>query len=423
MERVRNRSLFDAIRNDNVKSAKYFLKKEIDINEIRNGLTALTLAVSLNLPEMVKLLLDKGADVNLPNENRDTPLILAVSAGNLEIARILLNNDADINLVNRYGDTTLEIAITLNSMEMIELLLNKGANGVPIANANALIFHASITSLPILKLLIKKGVNINVLNDRAQTPLMFAVRESNTTGSLEIVQFLLSNGADINAVDINGWSALMVAINYSDTKSSLETVKLLLAYGADVFTVNQYTNTIEKCPTEECRNLVAEHIWKTLYARDKNMAARYARNGQNEVGERSVVNEHSEVNEHTELSEQNDIIPSIGSPQRNLPKDVWEIILLNKRQQLLCTKLKTQKNREVLKFFALELNIPITDEMTKGQLCGVIARQLVYGKIYNKTDKEREVLRKQFLEVAKKYNIDTNQPIEKIIADISRVFY
>jgi ankyrin repeat protein len=419
MERVRNRSLFDAVRSNNIKSAKYFLKKEANANEIRNGITPLTLAVGLGFPEMVKLLLDKGADVNLVNENGDTSLMIAVSSGNLEITRLLLNRDADINLVNRYGLSTFEIAVESDSMEMIELLLNKGGNGIPIENATALIFHASMTSLPILKLLVKKGVNINVLNNRAQTPLMFAVRETNTTGSLEIVEFLLSNGADINAVDINGWSALMVAINYSGGTSSLETVQFLLDHGADAFTINENKNTIEKCPTKECRNLVAEHIWKTLYARDKNMAAKYARSVQSERPESPRGSKQSELS----LSEANEAFPSIGSPQRNLPKDVWEIILLNKRQQSLCTKLNTTGNKEVLKFFAQELNIPITEEMTKGQLCGAIARQLVYGKIYNKTDKEREVLRKQFLEVAKKYNIDTNQSMERIIADISRVFY
>lgn len=415
MERVRNRSLFDAVRNNNIKSAKYFLKKEIDINEIRNSDTALTLAVSLNFPEMVKLLLDKGANVNLANEHGNPPLIIAIVSGDLEMTRLLLNQNADTNVVNRIGDTAFEVALNTDSMEMIELLINKGG-AMGVGSLNTLIFDASMKSLPILKSLVKKGININILNGRNQTPLMFAVRETDTTGSLEIVEFLLQHGADINALDFNGWSALMVAINYSNTTSSLETVKLLLAYGADVFTVNNDINTIENCPTEECRNLIAEHIWKILYARDKNTAARYAKNGQNEA---SVDSETTELG----LSGADEVIPSIGSPRRNLPKDVWEIILLNKRQQLLCTKLNTQKNIEVLKFFAQELNIPIDETMTKGQICGAIARQLVYGKIYNKTDKEREVLKRQFLEVAKKYNIDTTQSMEKIIADISRVFY
>jgi hypothetical protein len=59
-----------------------------------------------------------------------------------------------------------------------------------------------------------------------------------------------------------------------------------------------------------------------------------------------------------------------------LYKDIWGLILLRKRQQQLCTILSSEKNKEVLKYFAMELNIPVTENMTKANLCGLISHHL-----------------------------------------------
>ena len=59
--------------------------------------------------------------------------------------------------------------------------------------------------------------------------------------------------------------------------------------------------------------------------------------------------------------------------------------------------------------------------MTKGQLCGLISRQIVYGKLYHKTETEMNTIKKQMIQIAKKFNIDTNRSLDEIIKDISRV--
>lgn len=73
---------------------------EIDVNHVNNlGWTALIEAIILNngnevQQETVQLLIDYGADVNIPDENNDTPLQLARNKGFKEIEQILLNAGA-----------------------------------------------------------------------------------------------------------------------------------------------------------------------------------------------------------------------------------------------------------------------------------------------------------------------------------------
>jgi ankyrin repeat protein len=62
--------------------------------------------------EIVKLLLEHGADVNAKMEGLGTALHLAASNGHLEIVKLLLENGADVNAKTEggYGETAVEIA-------------------------------------------------------------------------------------------------------------------------------------------------------------------------------------------------------------------------------------------------------------------------------------------------------------------------
>ena len=65
---------------------------------------------STNNFELVKLLVSNGADVNIANNNGDTPLIDAAYLGKLENLRYLLANGADVSLKNNQGKTAFDVA-------------------------------------------------------------------------------------------------------------------------------------------------------------------------------------------------------------------------------------------------------------------------------------------------------------------------
>lgn len=242
-----------------------------------------------------------------------------------------------------------------------------------------------------IKLLLENGEDVNFSNNNKSSLLILASRYSNTTSNIETVKLLLENGADVNLKNINGATALTVASRNSNTESNIETVKLLLENGANPFILkNNKKDALSLCRTEECREIIRSYIWKSLYNRDISTAKKY-------------------------------------SKQTPLPADIWELILLNKRQQQLCKDLSSDKNKEILALFALELNIPINKEMTKGKLCGIISRHLAYGKYYSEkskiyTEDKIEKEKNQIKKIAMNFGLDVNRPLDEILKDLSFLF-
>ena len=70
--------------------------------KIENGCTPLHVAASHGRIEVVKILLNNGADMNAKTEDGHTPLHWAASHGHTEIVKIFLNNGADMNAKTRW---------------------------------------------------------------------------------------------------------------------------------------------------------------------------------------------------------------------------------------------------------------------------------------------------------------------------------
>ena len=80
-------------------------------------------------PELVKLLLDHGANVNEQNQESQGPLFAASLVGNVTATRMLLDYNADINDdENVFGRTALHAAVEASNLELVKLLIGKGAD-------------------------------------------------------------------------------------------------------------------------------------------------------------------------------------------------------------------------------------------------------------------------------------------------------
>lgn len=117
--------------NKNVVSA--FLDAGMEVNTSRNtdGWTALTAASFYKKTELVKLLLEKQANVNLQDRYGRTPLMYAAAMDNEEIVTLLLHAGADPNIQDHYGRTALMEAYSKNAAKIAETLKNSGADPNP----------------------------------------------------------------------------------------------------------------------------------------------------------------------------------------------------------------------------------------------------------------------------------------------------
>lgn len=95
--------------------------------------TLIYYAIEENRPDIVKLLIDKGAAVNVQNQKRMSPLYTSALTGNKEIAKLLIEAGANINTKNEgsatnTGSTALHAAAQKGNKDIVRLLLENEAD-------------------------------------------------------------------------------------------------------------------------------------------------------------------------------------------------------------------------------------------------------------------------------------------------------
>uniref|UniRef100_A0A6Q2XAL7 Euchromatic histone-lysine N-methyltransferase 1b n=1 Tax=Esox lucius TaxID=8010 RepID=A0A6Q2XAL7_ESOLU len=92
------------------------------------GWTAMIWATEYKHLNQVKLLLSKGADINIRDKEENICLHWAAFSGSVEIAELLLEAKCDLHAVNIHGDSPLHIAARENRLECVTLFLSSGAD-------------------------------------------------------------------------------------------------------------------------------------------------------------------------------------------------------------------------------------------------------------------------------------------------------
>jgi ankyrin repeat protein len=128
------------------------------------GMSALSRSIYDGQVDTFKLLLSRGAEIEFKDELGETPLLLALG-GHSEIARILLNRAVDVNSQTITGETPLMRA---QFEDLVITLLDKGAtlNARDKYGNTALFYAARIGNLPKVQLLLSRGVDLEVKNNR-----------------------------------------------------------------------------------------------------------------------------------------------------------------------------------------------------------------------------------------------------------------
>ncbi len=215
--------------------------------------------------DVVRLLLEHGANVDIRSRDlfRESALHAATVRGNSEVVQVLLEYEASIDVINATHETPLYVAGGADgqSLAMMQLLLQNGASpngcvgkdhqhngetrplvsvlrssgrdkldraraliskGADIASSSPMGYTplhvaAETKSKQMTELLLKRGANPNALDSRGRTPLhylssplpMEAVTFERVAG---VVNVLLENGARVDATSDDGVTALINAV-------------------------------------------------------------------------------------------------------------------------------------------------------------------------------------------------------------------
>jgi ankyrin repeat protein len=189
-----------------------------------HGKSALHMAVVQNHIDIVRILVEHGAQVN---SDTSPPLSLAVSHGHSEITALLLQHGADPNSVDAFGITPLLAAIAKRRLDLVQLLLQYKAK----VNASTTVLQQTPLFLAILseqvdmvQLLIEHGADVSVQDPRGCTPLFMAISKNQTA----MVHLLLKHGADTDTKNWMGSSPLLMAVK----KGNCDMVQALLQHNA-----------------------------------------------------------------------------------------------------------------------------------------------------------------------------------------------
>lgn len=236
-----------------------------DINEIRellddgasvdakygNGISALFLAISNRNDAIVKLLLERGADIG--EKNTFSPLILAAYTENLEIIKQLLDRGAEPNVAKKSSWTYVMYSATIRN-EIIFPFERKCGSLRRKIELSPLLIGTLMGNLGMVQLLLNRGADVNYSNCNGWTALNCAV----LSGKVGIIHLLLETKTlDINCKNWEGKSALDIALECGRT----EIAKILINHGINI--KNQYQ---ESSVIKFWRKYVGPHpnYWTTV---------------------------------------------------------------------------------------------------------------------------------------------------------------
>ena len=191
--------------------------------------TAVLAAVYARKPAVVRVLAKAGADLNDGWPYK--PLGLAAGWGHLELLRALIEGGADVNLPDDSGDTPLDEAVCEKRLDVIEELLRAGAdpNFVSARNRERGNVHSPLQRAAynpkLLAVFQKHGAGAG--EDFTSELLLGAVRRGNLA---EVKRLVNEQGADVNATDADGQFPLLLAAAWG----KLPVVKFLVGAGAKV---------------------------------------------------------------------------------------------------------------------------------------------------------------------------------------------
>ncbi|KAJ8673561.1 hypothetical protein QAD02_004823 [Eretmocerus hayati] len=223
--------LWLAVKGEDLVNARYLIKKGCDVDEKRYGTSCLLKAIKTCNLDMVKLLLESGADTNSTDNRGNGPLHIALQIDDakkrLLMTKLLLECHALRTSFSNHGPTYVHGAVRIPDFNLVQLLLDAGAQlncsdrcSPEGAAGNPL--HTAIKYLEgkvrcdMMEKLIRAGADVDSKDYEGNSCLHHAVECGTYNEAWELIFLLLNAGAKINCVNDKGISPLAAAVKKGD---------------------------------------------------------------------------------------------------------------------------------------------------------------------------------------------------------------
>uniref|UniRef100_A0A8C1S6Y0 Myosin XVI n=1 Tax=Cyprinus carpio TaxID=7962 RepID=A0A8C1S6Y0_CYPCA len=235
----------DAIIRHDDKEVLRLLKEGADLNTvISSGGSLLHLCARHDNVFAAEILIEKGLNVNLQDEDLWTALHVACACDHADMVLLLLLAGVNVLLQDVNGNIPLDYATEGTETSYI-LIRHLEENGVDMSSMHQMKTQRSSTMLSDVRQLVSSGGSVNQQNDDGVTLLHIA----SASGYKEVVSMLLESGAEVQVSDNSFWTPLHLAAKYGQT----HIVSQLLKHKADPTLLNcnqdkpSGTNTLKNC--------------------------------------------------------------------------------------------------------------------------------------------------------------------------------
>lgn len=181
--------------------------------------TALHFATLEGQEAVVKILVERGAELEIKSQSRSTALHFAVEFEKEPIVKFLIDNGANVNTQrdNEIGNSAIHLAIQNEDEGILLLLLENGAKITSRNRCGDTALHLAVADISrheMVKVLLEKGADPAARNQRHETPIHIAATNNNTEAVFRMLR--MGAAAVINARDADNNTPLLCAAASSE---------------------------------------------------------------------------------------------------------------------------------------------------------------------------------------------------------------
>ena len=194
--------LFSLVAKRKLEALKILIKNGANLTlEDLHRKTILDEAVDRNDGMMIRFLLDNGFNINHKNNSGRTIFQNVARMGNNKIFQIFMKYNADFNIKDSHGKTVLFDAVEGGNLDILKDVINNTNNlNILDENHQNALFSAVIKDdISLATELILNGINVNFLDKDGQNVLFNAILQG--AKNLPLIELLIKKGINLNIVD------------------------------------------------------------------------------------------------------------------------------------------------------------------------------------------------------------------------------